>query len=126
MGFSKNFDNFRVREPFRDVLARFQPRAEFGSGDVESANSLGHLIVGFIFVGVGQVDHLLEGHDLDAELVFVFLHGVLGVIGAIEVFTRGVFPRAGVVSSDNKVGCAMVLADYGVPDGFSGAAHTHC
>jgi hypothetical protein len=96
-----------------------------GAGNVKSLDALLDLVLGLVLVRVGQVRHLLEGHDLDAELVPVLLDGVLRIVRAVEVDALGVLARTGVVTADNEVGGAVVLADDGVPDGLAGAAHAH-
>ena len=84
-----------------------------------------HFVLGAVLVRVGQVCHLQEGYDLNAELGTVALNGVLGVVGSVEVDALGVLAGAGVVAADDEVGGAVVLADDGVPDGLAGASHTH-
>ena len=67
----------------------------------------------------------MEGHDLDSELVAVLLDGILGVIGTVKVNALAVLSRTGVVTADDEMGRAVVLADDSVPDGFARATHTH-
>ena len=50
---------------------------------------------------------------------------MLCVVGPVEVLPRAVFAGAGVVAPDDEVRRAVVLADDGVPDCFSRAAHAH-
>ena len=69
---------------------------------------------------------MLEGDDFDAEFLSVFLDCVLCVVRAVEVFSGAVFAGAGVVAADDEVRGAVVFADDGVPDCFSGPAHAHC
>jgi hypothetical protein len=95
------------------------------SRDVQSLDTLLHLVLGLVLVRVGEVGHLLEGHDLDAELVPVLLDGVLCIVGAVEVNALGVLARTGVVTANNEVGRTVVLADDGVPDGLAGTTHAH-
>ena len=84
-----------------------------------------NLVFWFVFILVGEVGHLLEGHDFDAELVAVPFDCVLGVVGSVELLSFGVFAGSGVVSAYDEVGGAVVLADDGVPDGFAGTSHSH-
>jgi hypothetical protein len=95
------------------------------SRDVQSLDALLNLVLGLVLVRVGKVGHLLEGHDLDAELVPVLLDGVLCIVRAVEVNALGVLARTSVVTANNEVGRTVVLADDGVPDGLAGTAHTH-
>jgi hypothetical protein len=96
-----------------------------GSRDVQRLDTLLNLILGLVLVRVGEVGHLLEGHDLDAELVPVLLNSVLCIVGAVKVDALGVLSRTSVVTADNEVGRTVVLADNGVPDGLAGTAHAH-
>ena len=86
MGLSEYTHDFRVGEPFGDLFAGSQSRAEFGTADVEGAGARGDFVIGFVFIGVGEVDHLLERDDFDAEFFSVFLDGELCVVRAVEVF----------------------------------------
>lgn len=126
VGLPEDFDHFGVGEPFRDVFARAQPVAEFGAADVERADAGGDFVFRPVFVAVGEVGHHLEGDDFDAQLVSVFFHGVLGVVGAVELFAFGVLAGSGVVSSDDEMCGSVVLSDDGVPDRFSWSTHAHC
>ena len=125
VGFAEHADDFGVGEPFRDVAAGAETAAELGAGDVEGLDLLWNFVFGSVLIGVGQVGHLLELDDFDAELVLVLLDGVLGVVWAIDFLAFAVLAWAGVVTADDEVGGAVVLADDGVPDGFAGTAHTH-
>ena len=69
---------------------------------------------------------MLEGDDLDAEFLSVFLYCVLRVVRAIEVFSGAVFAGSGVVAADDEVGSTVVFTDDGVPNCFSRPAHAHC
>ena len=62
---------------------------------------------------------------LDAELFFVLLHELLGVVRSVERLAVGVLAGAGVVAADDEVRAAVVLADDRVPDRFARAAHPH-
>lgn len=121
----EDLDDLGVREPLGDFPSTAESGAELGAGDVEGADALGDLVDGGVLVAVGEVGHHLEGDDLDAELVAVLFDGVLGVVGAVEVDPLGVLAGAGVVTADDEVRGAVVLADDGVPDGLAGAAHAH-
>ena len=125
VGFAQDAHDFRVGEPFRDVAAGAEAAAELRAGDVERADFLGHFVFGLVFVGVREVGHLLEGHDLDPEFVSVLLDGELGVVGAVDFLALPVLARAGVVTADDEVRGTVILADDGVPDGFAWAAHAH-
>lgn len=93
--------------------------------DVESTDALLDLVDRLVLIGIGEVGHHLERHNLDAELVLVLLHLVLGIIGAVEIHTLGVLSRAGVVATNNEVGSTMILADDGVPDSLTRTTHAH-
>jgi hypothetical protein len=122
---AQHADDLGVGEPLRDVGAGAQALAQLGAGDVEGLDALGDLVLGLVLVGIGQVGHHLEGHDLDAELVLVLLDGLLCVVGAVELLALGVLTGPGVVATDDEVCGTEVLADDGVPDGLAGTAHAH-
>jgi hypothetical protein len=67
----------------------------------------------------------LEWYDLDAKLVLVLLDRVLGVVWTVEFLAFAVLSWACVVATNDEVGCAIVLADDSMPDGFAGATHSH-
>jgi len=121
----QHLDNLGVREPLGDLAAAAETRAELCSRDVERADALGDLVDGCVLVAVGEICHHLEGDDNDAELVLVLLHLVLGVVGAVKVDALAVLAGAGVVTPDDEVGGAVVLADDGVPDSLARASHSH-
>ena len=50
---------------------------------------------------------------------------MLGVVWAVEILAGAVLARSGVVAPDDEVRRAVVLADDGVPDCLSRAAHAH-
>ncbi|KFY70136.1 hypothetical protein V498_10389 [Pseudogymnoascus sp. VKM F-4517 (FW-2822)] len=125
VGVAEHLDDLGVGEPLWDLAAGAQARAQLGAGDVEGAGALGDLVDGLVLVRVGKVRHHLEGDDLDAELLAVLLHGVLRIVGTVELNARAVLAGAGVVAADDEVRRAMVLADDGVPDGLAGTAHAH-
>ena len=85
----------------------------------------GHFVDGVVLVFVGDVDHLLEVDHLHAELFFVLLEELLGIVRAVERLAALVLAGAGVVAADDEVRAAVVLADDGVPDRFARAAHSH-
>lgn len=125
VGVAENLDDFGVGEPLWDLAAGAQARAQLSAGYVQGADALGDLVDGLVLVGVGEVGHHLEGDDLDAELLAVLLHGVLGVVWAVELNARAVLAGAGVVTADDEVSRTVILADDGVPDGLAGTTHAH-
>ncbi len=125
VGFPEHAHDFGVGEPFGDVLAGAQSRAELRPADVEGPHAGGDLVVGLVLVAVGEIDHLLERHDFYPQFLSVLLNGVLCVVRAIEVFAGTVFARSGMVAAHYEVRSAVVLADDGVPDCFSWSAHAH-
>ncbi len=50
---------------------------------------------------------------------------VLRIIWAIKVLALRVLSRTGVVTSNDEMRSTEVLADYGVPYGFTGTSHAH-
>ncbi len=125
VGFSEHAHDFGVGEPFGDVLAGAQSRAELRPADVEGSHAGGDLVVGLVLVAVGEIDHLLERYDFYPQFLSVLLNGVLCIVRAIEVFASTVFARSGMVTAHYEVRSAVVLADDGVPDCFSWSAHAH-
>jgi len=68
---------------------------------------------------------LLERNDFDAEFLAVCFNGVLSIIGAVKILASAVFAGPSVVAADDEVRGAVVFADDGVPDCFSGSTHAH-
>lgn len=102
-----------------------QTLTQLGTGDVESADISGDLILGLVFINVRAVGDLLELDDLDTQLTLVLLDSVLSVVRPVEVLALGVLTGTGVVTTNNEVSGTMVLPDDGVPDGLTGTTHTH-
>lgn len=125
VGFAEHLDDLGIGEPFWDLAAAAKTSSELGSADVQSLGAGGDLVIGLVLVGVWKIGELLELDDFDSELVLVFLNGVLGVVWSVEFLSLGVLAGAGVVTTDDEVGCAVILTDDGVPDGFSWTAHSH-
>ena len=50
---------------------------------------------------------------------------MLGIIRTIEINTLGVLAGASMVAADDEMCGAVILADDGMPDGFTGTAHAH-
>jgi hypothetical protein len=50
---------------------------------------------------------------------------VLSIVGAVEVDAFRVATRSSVITTNNEVGSAMILADDGMPDSFAGTCHAH-
>ena len=48
--------------------------ADLRAGDVERLRARGHILAFHVAVFIGQVDQLLEGDHLDADLVLIELH----------------------------------------------------
>lgn len=122
---SEDLDDLVVAEPIRDGSTGPEALPELGTGDVESLDALGNLVDGLVLIGGGEVGHLLEWHHLDVELIVVLDDEVLSIVGAVEVDALRVLARASVVAADDEVGRTIVLADDGVPDGFTGTSHAH-
>lgn len=122
---TEDLDDLGVREPLGDLLASAKTVAQLGAGDVGGASALGDLVTGHVLVAVGEVDHLLELDHLDAELLLVLLHEVLGVIRAVVVLAVLVLAGASVVTADDEVSGTVVLSDDGVPEGLAGTTHAH-
>lgn len=122
---AQDADNLGVREPLGNVTTGAQATAELSSRNVEGSDVLGDLVSGAVLVRVGQVRHLQKGNDLDTELVSVLFDKVLGIVGAVKVFALAVLTGTGVVTTDDKVGGTVVLADNGVPQGLAGTSHAH-
>lgn len=122
---AQDLDDLGIGEPSRDLLAGLQTVAQLGAGNVHGAGALGNLVGGHVLVAVGDVNHFLELNHLDAELFLVLLDELLGVIRAVVVLAILVLARASVVTANNEVGRAVVLADDGVPEGLAGTTHAH-
>lgn len=125
VGLAEDLDDFRVGEPFRNRGAGAETTTEFGSGDVERFHAGLNFIDGCVVVGIREIGHHLERDDFDAEFFLILLDGVLCVVRSVEIVALGVRAGTGVVAADDEVGCAVVLADDGVPDCFARTAHAH-
>jgi hypothetical protein len=122
---SEHLDNLGVGEPLGDLPTSPEARSQLCAGDVQRTDTLRNLVHWAVLVAVGQVGHHLEGDDLDAKLVLVLLHSVLGVVRSVELLSSAVLSGTGVVSANNEVGASVVLTDDGVPDSLTRTAHTH-
>lgn len=122
---AENLDNLGVGEPLGNVTTSTETAAELGTGNVERLGAGRNLILGHVLVRVGEVGHLLEGNDLDAELIPVLLNKVLSVVWAVEVLTLAVLAGTGVVTTDDEVSGTVVLTDNGVPEGLARTTHAH-
>ena len=125
MAAAEFFHDAGVGEPVGDLGAEGEAIAELGAADVHRLLVFRHFVDGVVLVFVGDVDHLLEVDHLHAELFFVLLDELLGIVRAVERLAALVLAGAGVVAADDEVRAAVVLADDGVPDGFARAAHSH-
>lgn len=122
---SQHLDHLGVREPLGNLLAGPQAVSQLGTGNVHGAGALGDLVGRHVLVAVWDVNHLLELDHLDAELLAVLLHEDLRIIRAVVVLAVLVLAGAGVVTADDEVRGAVVLADDGVPQSLTGTAHSH-
>lgn len=125
VGLAEDLDNLGVGEPLGNMGAGAQTLAKLGTGDIKSLGACGDLVLGFILVVVRAVGDLLEGNDLDTELVLVLLDELLGVVGPVEVLALGVLTGTSVVTADDEVSRTVVLADNGMPESLTGTTHTH-
>lgn len=125
VGLAEDLDDLGVGEPLGNGETRAQAAAELGTADVEGLGALRDLVGRHVLVGLGDVGHHLEGHNLDTDLILVLLDKLLGVVGAVEVDTLRVLTRTGVVTADDEVGHTVVLTDQRVPDSLTGTTHAH-
>ena len=65
-----------------------------------SAISSIRLVLGAVL----HIDHVLKVDHFDAHFLLMLTEQVLGIIGAIEIFTGAVLARAGVVAANDEVG----------------------
>ena len=68
---------------------------------------------------------MLEIDHLHADFRFVFAEHRLRLIGPVEILARRVFPRPGMVATDDEVGDPVVGADQSVPHRFTRPRHPH-
>lgn len=122
---AKDLDDFWVGEPLRDLSTSAQAVTELSAGDVQSAGALSNLIDWLVLVGVWEVGHHLERHDLNTEFLAVLFNGVLSIVWTIELLPLAVFSWSGVITSDNEMSGSVVLADDSVPDGLTWSTHAH-
>ena len=117
--------HFGVREPGRNLGAAHQPVAELRAADVERLLVLRHFVDRVVFLFIRHEDHLLEVDHLHAQLFFVLLQQLLGIVRSVERLAARVLAGAGVIAADDQVRAAVVLADDRVPDRLARPAHPH-
>ena len=72
-----------------------------------------------------DIDHLLEVDHLDPDLGLVGANGFLGGIGVVEVLSLAVLAGSGMVTTDDEMGQAVVLANDRMPERLARATHPH-
>ncbi len=125
MGAAQLLGDLREGEPLGDLAAVGQPVAQLGAGERQHPGALRHLVQRPVGVQVLDVDHHLERHHLDAQLLLVLAQQLLGLVGTVERLAGGVVAGPGVVAADDEVGAAVVLADDGVQQRLARPAHAH-
>ena len=118
-------NHFWVGKPAGDIASFIQTLAQFGTRDAQDARSLRHFVIGHVLILILEIHHHVEGHHVDAQLRLVLFEKFLGFIRAVERLSVGVIPGTCVISSNDQVGTAVVLADDTVPDCFAGPTHAH-
>ncbi len=118
-------DHFRKREPFRNVQPLAQPPTQFGAGNIQHGFTFAHLVAGHILGALAHIHHHLERHHLDTQFIGVFVHQPLCLERIVERLIVAVVAGPGVVTTDNKVAAAEVLADQRVPQRLAWPAHAH-
>ena len=121
---AQDVDDVGVGEPVGDVVAGSHHRAELGAGQLQHLGAVGDLVVLHVGVRGGHVHQHLERDQLDADLIAERQHQLLGVVRTVEVVAGGAL-AAGVVTADNEVGRAVVLADQRVPQCLTRTSHAH-
>lgn len=86
VGLTQESNNLGVREPLGDVGASAETAAELSSRDIQGLGASGDLIRGDVLIGIREVGDLLEGNDLNVDLILVLLNEILGIIRSVEVF----------------------------------------
>ena len=122
---AKYLDDLRVGEPLGDLLAGLEAVTQLCTGNVHGLCTLGDLVLGPVLVLAGEVNHLLELDHADANLLLVLGDEVLGIVGAVVVLAVLVLAGTGVVTADDEVCAAVVLADNGVPESLTRTTHAH-
>ena len=112
-------------EPLRNVLAERQPIPQLGTRDVKRARALSHFVDRRVAILLLDVDHELEGHHGDAELLLILLEQLLSIVGTIERVAARIASGACMVTADDEVRAPVVLADDRVPDRFARPSHPH-
>jgi len=125
VGFSKNTHNLGIREPFRDFAAIAKTTSKLGTRDIEGTDTSGDLVLRAVLVGIWKIGHHLKGDDFDSKLILVFLNSVLSVIWTIKLLALAVLAWSSVVTANNEVGSAKILADNSMPDGLAWPTHSH-
>mmetsp|Transcript_23936 Transcript_23936/g.37280 ORF Transcript_23936/g.37280 Transcript_23936/m.37280 type:complete len:569 (-) Transcript_23936:50-1756(-) len=125
VGGSEHLDHIGEGEPGGDVNSLLESATELGSGDGLDGAPFGDLVNLKVLSTFFDVDHVVVGQDLDAELTLEAADQVLGVIVTIEVVTVLVFTGSSVVTANNKVGGTVVLTDKSMPQSLSGSSHSH-
>lgn len=123
---TKDLDDLREGEPMGNLDALEETTTKFSTTDVEDAHSSGDLVFFTIVLELLDVNNHAIDENLDSNGVFVCKEKLLGGVWVIEGFSFAVVSGASMITSDDKVGATIVLANDGVPAGLTGTGHAHC
>ena len=125
VGSPEHLDHIGEGEPGRDINTLLETTTELSSRDGFDGTALRDLVDLEVLSTVLNVDHVVVGQDLDAELRLERANQVLGIIISVEVLAVSVLTGTSVVTTDDKVGSTVVLTDEGVPQSLTGTSHSH-
>jgi hypothetical protein len=123
--FSQDTDDLGVREPLGNLTTVAKTAAKLSTRDIESTETSWDFILGTVLVTVWKVGHHLEGNNFNTKLRLVFLNSVLSIVWTIEFLALAILSWTGMVTANDEMSCTEILADNGVPDGFTRTTHSH-
>lgn len=112
---SKYSDDFRIGEPFGDGESETETTPQFSTADIEGGSGGEELILGQVLVSFRAVGDHLERNHYNTKLLLMLSNQRLRVIRAVEVLVVAIFARTRVVSTNNKVGTSVILANNRMP-----------
>src|SRR5579875_83352 len=115
VGFRQNLGDFRAHQPHGRRVPVREAISEVGSRQLDIGSTLLNPSNILVPVLLRKVDELIKRKHLYADLLLILAKKFLGSVGIVERSPMAVFPRAGMVPSNDKVVGTVVPPDDAVP-----------